>query len=74
VVRATTGLGHELGLFVVAEGIETVEQLEQVHAIGCDVAQGYLLSPPLRPEDVPAVASRDVGTWLAAARVPVQGG
>jgi diguanylate cyclase (GGDEF)-like protein len=74
VVRATTGLGHELGLFVVAEGIETVEQLEQVHAIGCDVAQGYLLSPPLRPEDVPAAASRDIGTWLAAARVPAQGG
>jgi EAL domain-containing protein (putative c-di-GMP-specific phosphodiesterase class I) len=62
------------GLFVVCEGIETASSSSTHVALGCDVAQGYLLSPPLRPEDVPAVASRDVGTWLAAARVPVQGG
>ncbi|MCE5189952.1 MAG: EAL domain-containing protein [Eubacteriales bacterium] len=40
-------LGHALGAEVVAEGVETREQMEQVRRIGCDTAQGYLLSVPL---------------------------
>jgi diguanylate cyclase (GGDEF)-like protein len=68
VVQATTGLGHDLGMFVVAEGIETVEQLVRTIEIGCDIGQGYLLSRPLRPADVPAVALRTVQELL----VPVQ--
>ncbi|MDP9001612.1 MAG: EAL domain-containing protein [Myxococcota bacterium] len=46
---ATTilGLGHGLELKVVAEGIETVEQLELLSSIGCDQMQGYLFSPPV---------------------------
>ena len=70
VVRATTGLGHELGLFVVAEGIETVEQLECVVRTGCDIGQGYLLSRPLPPSEVPAAAVRTVHEWLVDGRVP----
>ena len=69
VVQATTGLGHDLGMFVVAEGIETTEQLARTIAVGCDVGQGYLLSRPLRPDDVPAAAERRVQDWLA---VPAQ--
>ena len=69
VVSATTGLGHDLGMFVVAEGIETVEQLARTVEIGCDIGQGYLLSRPLRPADVPAAAQRHVHDWLA---VPAQ--
>jgi EAL domain-containing protein (putative c-di-GMP-specific phosphodiesterase class I) len=69
VVQATTGLGHDLGMFVVAEGIETVEQLARTIEIGCDVGQGYLLSRPLRPADVPEAAQRRVRDWLA---VPAQ--
>ena len=64
VVQATTGLGHELGLFVVAEGIETVEQLARTVAIGCDVGQGYLLSRPLPAAQVPAAARRNLREWL----------
>ncbi len=60
IVRASTGLGHELGMFVVAEGIETTEQLARAVEIGCDVGQGYLLSVPLRPEQVPEAARRRV--------------
>ena len=56
VVSATTGLAHDLGLRVVAEGIETPAQLARVVALGCDVGQGYLLSHPLSAEQVPAVA------------------
>ncbi len=69
VVQATTGLGHDLGMFVVAEGIETAEQLARTIEIGCDIGQGYLLSRPLRPHDVPTAAQRTVQDCLL---VPAQ--
>ena len=60
IVQASTGLGHELGKYIVAEGIETAEQLARAIEIGCDVGQGYLLSVPLPPEQVPEAARRRV--------------
>ncbi len=63
VVSSTTSLAHDLGLFVVAEGIETPEQLQAAVALGCDVGQGYLLSRPLPASEVPAA----VRTSLLAA-------
>jgi EAL domain-containing protein (putative c-di-GMP-specific phosphodiesterase class I)/DNA-binding NarL/FixJ family response regulator len=47
VVRGVIGMARSLGLTVVAEGIETREQLHRVIAEGCDVYQGYLCSPPV---------------------------
>ncbi|MGB4062255.1 MAG: EAL domain-containing protein [Azonexus sp.] len=44
---ATIGLAHNLGLKVVAEGVETVEQLEYLRSRGCDLVQGYLFSRPV---------------------------
>jgi EAL domain-containing protein (putative c-di-GMP-specific phosphodiesterase class I) len=44
------GLGHSLGLQVVAEGVETNEQLLALRRLGCDMVQGYLLSRPLPPD------------------------
>ena len=46
VTAAIVDLGHKLGLSVVAEGIETLEQLARVSASGCDVLQGFLLARP----------------------------
>jgi len=46
-VRSIAELGHNLGLTVVAEGIEDVGMLEAARALGCDLAQGYHLSRPL---------------------------
>lgn len=46
-VRSTIGLGHALGLRVVAEGIETPETLSLLAALGCDLAQGFLISKPV---------------------------
>lgn len=46
VIRAIVLLGSSLGKEVIAEGIETQEQLEELAALGCDVGQGYLLARP----------------------------
>jgi len=58
IVRAVLNLGRSLGKKVIAEGIETVEQLTTVTALGAHVGQGYLLSRPRRPEQVPALLGR----------------
>ena len=46
VIAAVTTLAHGLGLTVVAEGVETADQHRQVHALGCDLAQGYHYAHP----------------------------
>jgi EAL domain-containing protein (putative c-di-GMP-specific phosphodiesterase class I) len=49
IIQAITDLAHGLGLVATAEGVETIEQLRAVRELGCDVVQGYLISPPLDP-------------------------
>lgn len=46
IVRKTIELAHDLDMLVVAEGVETAEQLHRLSLYGCDVAQGYLLGKP----------------------------
>ena len=50
VVRAVIMLGKSLGKAIIAEGIETEDQLEQLRQMGCDAGQGYHLSRPLAAE------------------------
>jgi len=52
IVRSTIELAHNLGLKVVAEGIETPEAWTMLLRLGCDVAQGYLISRPMAPAAV----------------------
>ena len=47
ILRFVVGLGHWLNLSVVAEGVETREQLERLREVGCDYAQGYFFSKPM---------------------------
>lgn len=47
ITSAMIALAHNLGLTVVAEGVETVEQVQHLAAQGCDIVQGYFLSHPL---------------------------
>ncbi len=50
IVRAIINLGHALDLMVVAEGVETKEQLQYLSALECDVVQGFLFSKALSPK------------------------
>lgn len=47
IVKATVNLGHNLGLMVTAEGVESKEIMSKLMDYGCDVAQGYFLSKPV---------------------------
>jgi diguanylate cyclase (GGDEF)-like protein len=65
VVRSIVELGHSLGLTVVAEGVEDDAARDQLVSMGCDVAQGYLISRPLSEDRFEA--------WLRARTVQVRG-
>lgn len=53
-LASIVGLGKELGLSVVLEGIETTEELDLARTLDCDLLQGYLLGKPMTPEMVAA--------------------
>ncbi|WP_256448834.1 EAL domain-containing protein [Candidatus Nitrotoga sp. M5] len=50
-VRSIISLGHQFKLKVIAEGVETVEQLDFLRVRGCDEVQGYYYSRPLPAEE-----------------------
>jgi EAL domain-containing protein (putative c-di-GMP-specific phosphodiesterase class I) len=60
ILKSTVDLAHQLGLAVVAEGVEDEAALERVAELGCEYAQGYGIGRPM-PE-------ADVAAWLAAWR------
>ena len=47
IVRSTVDLGRNLGLRVVAEGVETPQMFDALERLGCDIAPGYFLSRPI---------------------------
>lgn len=64
---AILSMAHVLGLSVVAEGVETPEQLRILQELSCDEVQGYLISPPVPPGDVPSLLiKRFLFPWLVA--------
>ncbi len=60
IVRSTIELGHNLGLTVVAEGVETDHELAELRRFGCDFAQGFYFARPM-PAD-------ELEKWLGASR------
>jgi len=50
IVRAIIGLGHDLGLKIVAEGVSSAVQLDFLRAEGCDSVQGFLMSPAVHAD------------------------
>jgi EAL domain-containing protein (putative c-di-GMP-specific phosphodiesterase class I) len=62
IVRTITVLAHTLNMRVVAEGVETVEQMEILKQLGCEYGQGYLFSPPLTAEAAELlILNRNIG-------------
>ena len=57
-VRSGVDVGHSLGLQVVAEGVETVEQFTLIRSLGCDAVQGYFVSAPVKPVQIDAALDR----------------
>ena len=55
IVRAVVDLVHALGLTIVAEGVEDAETAARLREYGCDVGQGYFLSPPVTSEELLAL-------------------
>ncbi|MCH9762839.1 MAG: EAL domain-containing protein [Gammaproteobacteria bacterium] len=51
IIKSMISLAHSLKLLVLAEGIETSEQLNLLKTLNCDIAQGYFFSKPLSPAD-----------------------
>jgi diguanylate cyclase (GGDEF)-like protein len=58
IVAAVVDLAHALGLAVVAEGVETVRQRDEVAALGCDACQGYYFARPMRPDALDALLNQ----------------
>jgi diguanylate cyclase len=52
IVHSTVDLGRNLGLRVVAEGVEDQTTWQELDALGCDAIQGYYISRPVPPEDL----------------------
>jgi diguanylate cyclase (GGDEF)-like protein/PAS domain S-box-containing protein len=69
IVAAILALAHTLQLRVVAEGVETVEQLAYLRHHDCDEIQGYLIAPPLAPSDLAAWRGALTSTLTGHARV-----
>jgi EAL domain-containing protein (putative c-di-GMP-specific phosphodiesterase class I) len=58
-VQTIMTMAHNLGMSVVAEGIETIEQLNQLKSLQCEYGQGYFFSKPLNSKAAEALISKE---------------
>jgi len=58
IVRSVLGLASDLGIAVVAEGVENDEQIEYLHANGCNIVQGFRLHPPVEADKIPGLVGQ----------------
>ena len=72
IVAAVIAVSHALDLDVVAEGVETAEQLQQLRILGCEYVQGYYFSRPVPACESDALLSSDVPPARSAAAGPVR--
>jgi len=75
ILRSTIGLAHELGLSVVAEGVEDDAAIARLAALGCEHAQGYGIGKPMPHEQfLPWLAQRRRGGRASVVALPLAGG
>jgi EAL domain-containing protein (putative c-di-GMP-specific phosphodiesterase class I)/CHASE2 domain-containing sensor protein len=60
-VRSTIAMAHELGLEIVAEGVEDEAVLELLRTMGCDIAQGWAIGRPVTAEEITALLVQEFG-------------
>jgi diguanylate cyclase (GGDEF)-like protein/PAS domain S-box-containing protein len=76
VTQAIIHLGHALGMRVVAEGVESLEEQAQLARWGCDEIQGYLYTRPLPPRELAQwlrqLAGENIETWLPSLAPPAR--
>jgi EAL domain-containing protein (putative c-di-GMP-specific phosphodiesterase class I) len=65
IVRSTIDLGHNLGLKVVAEGVEDLAVWNMLRSLGCDDAQGFFMSKPLDPAELTRWMKSNDGQFLS---------
>lgn len=65
IVNAIIALGHSLGMNVIAEGVETIEQLDYLRTMKCDEIQGYLFSRPVPGEEMTRLLQKGVSLDLS---------
>ncbi|HEX6996656.1 MAG TPA: GGDEF domain-containing phosphodiesterase [Gammaproteobacteria bacterium] len=63
IVESVVTLAHAFGMRVVAEGVDNAEALRTIHALGCEMAQGFFIARPMRGDLIPE--------WIANYRLPV---
>lgn len=74
IVNSTINLAHNLGLEVIAEGVENRETLETLRALGCDYAQGFYIGMPIPPQGVELfMANAEAGAAVQRAKRLVEG-
>jgi len=66
IVGAIVGMAQQLNLHIVAEGIETSDQVGFLHQLGCHVGQGYLFSKPVPAEEFEAILQQGITAFEAA--------
>ncbi len=68
IVTTIMSLAHAMGLHVVAEGVETPLQASELVTLGCRVAQGFLYSPAVAPDEIPRLVARPARRWATSRR------
>lgn len=71
IVFAVVELAHRLGMTVVAEGVETAEQLAKLSSFGCDYCQGNYFARPMSADDFDEILLRPA-VAIGTARLPVR--
>ncbi|MDQ3646770.1 MAG: EAL domain-containing protein, partial [Actinomycetota bacterium] len=74
IVATIVGMAHALELLVVAEGVETEDQLERLRALGCEEVQGYLLGRPGEASVIADMLSKDASRVAGSSTGPRRGG